>query len=84
MPELGPLSNPYLLAAIFASVILQIGTVTLPGVRQAFGVNELPSWDWGPIILIALIPVTTVEMAKLLHSTKLLPARMPYVPSKHT
>ena len=32
MPELGLFSNPYLLAAIAASVLLQIGTVTIPGI----------------------------------------------------
>ncbi|MEX2306257.1 MAG: cation-translocating P-type ATPase [Pirellulales bacterium] len=65
MPELGPFSNPYLLAAILASVVLQIGTVTVPGVRRIFGVDELPTWDWGLIFLIALAPVTIVEVTKL-------------------
>jgi Ca2+-transporting ATPase len=68
MPELGLFSNPYLLAAILASLALQFGTVTLPGVRGIFGVNELPTWDWGLIFLVALAPVTIVEVTKLLRA----------------
>lgn len=65
MPELGPFSNRYLLAAIAGSFLLQIGTVTLPGLRQVFGVDELPTWNWGLIIALALAPVTIVEVTKL-------------------
>jgi Ca2+-transporting ATPase len=68
MPELGFFSNRYLLGAIVASVALQIGTVTVPGLRQIFGVDELPTWDWGLILAIALLPVTIVEFAKLLRA----------------
>jgi Ca2+-transporting ATPase len=65
MPELGPFSNPYLLSAIVGSVLLQIATVTLPGLRRVFGVDELPTWHWCLIFLLALAPVTIVEMTKL-------------------
>ena len=68
MLELGLFSNPYLLAAIVASVVLQVGTITVPGVRRVFGVDELPTWDWGLIIAIALAPVTIVELTKLLRA----------------
>jgi Ca2+-transporting ATPase len=68
MPQLGLFSNPYLLAAIVVSVVLQIGTVTLPGVRQVFGVDELPSWDWWLIFALALAPVTIVELTKLVRA----------------
>ena len=71
MPELGLFSNPYLLVAIVASVLLQIGTVTVPGVRQVFGVDELPTWDWGLIVLLALAPVTIIEVTKLLRGSRL-------------
>jgi Ca2+-transporting ATPase len=65
MPELGPFSNPSLLAAIAGSVLLQIGTVTVPGVRRVFGVDEMPTWDWGLIFALALAPVTIIEATKL-------------------
>ena len=68
MPELGFFSNPYLLAAIVASVLLQIGTVTIPGVRHVFGVDELPKWDWWLIFALALMPVTIIECGKLIRA----------------
>lgn len=68
MPELGLFSNPYLLAAIVASVMLQIGTVTIPGVRHVFGVDELPMWDWWLIFALALAPVTIIETTKLIRA----------------
>lgn len=66
MPELGLFSNAYLLVAIVASVLLQAGTVTIPGVRQVFGVDELPTWNWGLVFATALAPVTIIEVTKLL------------------
>jgi Ca2+-transporting ATPase len=72
MPELGLFSNPYLLAAIVASVLLQIGTVTIPGVRHIFGVDELPMWDWWLILVLALAPVTIVEVTKLIRARLLM------------
>jgi len=71
MPELGPFSNPYLMAAIAASVLLQVATVTVPGVRQVFGVDELPTWDWGLVVALGLAPVTIVEVIKLLRANRL-------------
>ncbi len=68
MLELGLFSNPYLLGAIVVSVALQIGTVTFPGVRQVFGVNGLPEWDWWLVFALALIPVTIVETWKLIRA----------------
>jgi Ca2+-transporting ATPase len=65
MPELGLLSNRYLLAAIITSLLLQIGTMTIPGIRRAFGVDELPDWNWLLIVLLAIAPVTVVEVTKL-------------------
>lgn len=65
MPQLGLFSNRYLLAAIAFSVLLQVGTVTLPGLRRVFGIDELPSWDWWLIFVLALAPVTIVEVIKL-------------------
>jgi Ca2+-transporting ATPase len=68
MPELGPFTNRYLLAAIVASILLQIAAVTLPGLRTIFGVDELPTWHWWPVILFSLTPVTVVEVIKLLRA----------------
>lgn len=71
MPELGLFSNPYLLVAIIASVLLQIATVTVPGVRQVFGADGMPTWNWGLIFALALAPVTIIEITKLLRGSRL-------------
>jgi Ca2+-transporting ATPase len=68
MPELGFFSNPYLLAAIVISVLLQVGTVTVPGIRQIFNVDELPAWDWWLVLALALAPVTVTEVTKLIRA----------------
>jgi Ca2+-transporting ATPase len=65
MPELGLFSNRYLLVSIIASLLLQVGTVTVPGVRRAFGVDELPDWNWLLVVALAIAPVTIVEVTKL-------------------
>jgi Ca2+-transporting ATPase len=74
MPELGPFSNLYLLAALATSVLLQVGTVTVPGVRRVFGIDELPTWDWWLIMALALAPVTIIEVTKLFRAWFLAPS----------
>jgi Ca2+-transporting ATPase len=68
MPELGLFSNGYLGAAIIVSILLQVGTVIVPGIRQIFGVNEMPKWDWWLIVILALVPVTIIEASKLIRA----------------
>ena len=65
MPELGPLTNPYLLGAIALSAALQLGTVLLPFARPVFEVSHQLASEWLLIIALALAPVTIVEVAKL-------------------
>ena len=69
MPELGLFSNPYLLVAIVASVLIQVGTVSIPGVQQVFGVDALSAWDWALVFALALAPVTIIEVTKLVRPT---------------
>ena len=68
LPELGPLSNPYLFGAIAASALLQFAVVTLPMTRMVFDVPAHPGGDWLYILPLALVPVTVVEVAKLLRT----------------
>jgi Ca2+-transporting ATPase len=65
LPELGPLSNPYLFGAIAASALLQFAVVTLPWTRPVFDIPAHPGGDWLQILPLALLPVTVVEMAKV-------------------
>jgi P-type Ca2+ transporter type 2C len=51
--KMGFFKNPYLLAAIFASIVLQIGAVYLPFLQRALGTAILSLSDWGLIILVS-------------------------------
>ncbi len=68
LPELGITSNPYLFAAIGASLALQIGVVVVPGVQQVFNATDLSLSQWGMVFLLSLVPATFVETLKLLVS----------------
>ena len=65
MPELGLFSNKMLLAAIGISAVLQIGAVLLPIARPVFGVSDQLTIQWLLVFGLALVPVTIVEVAKL-------------------
>lgn len=67
LPQLGLFTNHYLLGAIIFSGLLQIAVVMLPFVRSVFEVStSLPGGDWLLVFLLALAPVTIVEVGKLL------------------
>jgi P-type Ca2+ transporter type 2C len=68
MPELGPFSNPHLFAAIVVSFLLQLSVVTLPFAQSVFEVATHLSWEWILIGLLAITPVTIIEIVKLLRS----------------
>jgi len=64
--EMGLFSNPYLCGAIAISGLLQLSVVALPFAQPVFRVPVTPSWEWGAVALLALLPLTIVEVAKLL------------------
>ncbi|MHB1556864.1 MAG: cation-translocating P-type ATPase [Isosphaeraceae bacterium] len=66
LPELGPFSNPYLFGAIALSALLQFAVVTLPPARSVFDVPAHHGGHWFYILPFALLPVTIVEVAKLM------------------
>jgi Ca2+-transporting ATPase len=69
MPELGLFSNPPLLYALALSGLLQVGVVTLPFARPIFGVTaELTLWEWGLVFGLALVPVSLIEIRKMISS----------------
>jgi hypothetical protein len=69
MPQLGLFTNPWLSAAIAASTLLQIGVVTIPFVRPVFDVVPVSfAWEWGAIALLAMTPVTVIEVTKLVQA----------------
>jgi Ca2+-transporting ATPase len=69
LPELGVFSNPYLLAAIVLSGILQMSLLWIPLTRDIFFKTPPQfGFDWLLIFVLALAPVSVVEIAKLLRS----------------
>ena len=63
-PELDFLGNPWLLAAIVVSGLLQVAVVTVPYTQPVFEVTAHPGPDWVVVLGLALVPVTIVEVAK--------------------
>ncbi len=66
--QLGFLSNRWLLGAIGASALMQIAAITLPFLKRVFKVESgIFTWEWLMIAGLALMPVTFIEVAKLIH-----------------
>jgi Ca2+-transporting ATPase len=69
LPQLGVLTNPYLFAAITLSGILQISLLWFPLTRHVF-FKTVPQFgfDWLAIFLLALVPVSLVEITKIVRA----------------
>ncbi len=66
LPQLGVFTNPYLLAAIVISGILQMSLLWFPLTRNVlFKLAPQFGFDWLVIFLLALIPVSLVEITKI-------------------
>ncbi len=65
MPELGLFSNPHLFGAIMLSSLLQLSVVTLPFARPFFESAQHFMWEWVLLIVLALTPVSVIELWKL-------------------
>jgi Ca2+-transporting ATPase len=63
--QVGAFSNLVLLAIVVGSVVLQIGLHELPFSRQLFGLSVLAWSDAVPCLLAALVPVSVLELLKL-------------------
>jgi Ca2+-transporting ATPase len=81
MPEIGPFSNPHLIGAIVISGLLQLSVVTLPFAQPLFEVATHLSWEWLLIGLLALTPVTIIEVLKLVRAA--LRSRSSSQPHRH-
>jgi Ca2+-transporting ATPase len=65
LPQLGLFSNPRILGAIALSGMLQAAIVMFPPTQRWFDVIGLAPRQWVTVLLISLVPVTIVEVAKL-------------------
>jgi Ca2+-transporting ATPase len=73
LPQLGVFTNPWLIGAITFSSLLQAGLIAVPLVREVFEVAPLMGADWLLIAILSLLPVTFIEVAKLLHVPRVHP-----------
>ncbi len=63
--ERGWLTNPSLLSAILISSLLQVSVVMLPFAQPVFEIGSQLGQEWGTVLLLALIPVSVIELGKL-------------------
>ena len=63
--QIGVFSNPALLLAIIVSGMLQLSVAVFPFTQRVFGVEAHAPEDWGLIVVLALMPVTLIEVGKL-------------------
>jgi len=66
-PQTGLFTNRAMLGAIMISGTLQMGTVALPAARGLFGTVPLSLDQWILVGLLSLLPITVIEVAKLVH-----------------
>jgi Ca2+-transporting ATPase len=64
----GLFSNPALVVAVAGSGLLQLAVMLLPFTRRIFFIHELTPTDWLAIGLLSLVPVTLLELVKLVRS----------------
>jgi Ca2+-transporting ATPase len=63
--QVGLFSNKYLIGAIIVGFILQFGVISVPFLANAFKVQMLSAYDWGLVIIFALVPLAVNEIVKL-------------------
>lgn len=65
MPELGPFTNRWLFAAIAVSGVLQMSIVLIPIAQKVFETHVHGLYEWETLFVLSLVPVTVVEVGKL-------------------
>lgn len=63
--QLGPATNPYVFAAVVISALLQVSIIALPFTRPIFEASSHTLLEWLLLVLLALVPVTVIELVKL-------------------
>ncbi|MDX1925817.1 MAG: calcium-translocating P-type ATPase, SERCA-type [Pirellulaceae bacterium] len=64
--QLGFWTNPYLLLAIVVSGLLQVSVAVFPFTQSVFDVPTHSIGEWITIVVLALTPVTVIEVYKLI------------------
>jgi Ca2+-transporting ATPase len=72
--EVGALTNLQLLGVIALSVLVQVSVHYVPLTQRIFKIGALSSADWALTLLVALVPVTAIELSKLVRHSVAAPA----------
>ena len=64
--QLGFWTNPHLLLAIAVSGMLQLSVAVFPFTQHVFDVPVHTMFEWFAIVVLALTPVTCIEITKVL------------------
>jgi Ca2+-transporting ATPase len=64
--QLGLFSNPQLLLAILVSGMLQVSVAVMPFTQRVFDVPAHTATEWTIVVLLAVAPVTLIEVSKVL------------------
>lgn len=67
--EVGLFSNPYLVAAVLISTLMQLSVVYLPPLQAIFKTASLLSWQWGFILTVAGGPSILIGLWRLVKNT---------------
>jgi P-type Ca2+ transporter type 2C len=65
MPSLGFFSNKMLVAAAIGSLLVQLIVMLIPWTAEVLGLSAMPWSDWPMVLGLSLIPVSLVEIHKL-------------------
>lgn len=63
----GLFKNKYLCMAFLAGLVMQVGIVFIPAVREIFSLSELNNMQWLIVAGISLAPVVIMELQKKLN-----------------
>ncbi len=64
--EVGLLSNPYLVAAVSISTLMQLSAIYLPPLQAVFKTAPLVGWQWGLVLVVAGGPSLLIGFVRLL------------------
>ena len=67
MPQVGFFTNPTLVIAMVVTVFIQVAVVSLPWTAKILQVHPVSFEQWPWIIGLSMVPVTIVEVAKLIY-----------------
>jgi P-type Ca2+ transporter type 2C len=71
--RIGPLTNLRLIAVMIATFLMQLAIQSTPALARLFGIAPLAWHDWLIAALLGLVPLTTIEIVKLMGGAGILP-----------